>query len=101
MNGGGRTPMYSMDDVFERMQAFARVLVKFQDSLETSLAVMQARHEAVDPLWQDEARRHYDRHYGPLHETMVNYLRIQGPDYLRFLEDKLRAIETYLHGYNQ
>jgi hypothetical protein len=93
--------MFSMDDVHERMDAFARALARFQESLEGSLAEMQARHDAVDPLWQDEARRHYDLHYGPLHEMLVQYLRVQGPDYLRFLGEKLRAIEAYLHGYDR
>jgi hypothetical protein len=90
-----------MDDVYERMAAFARALAGFQQSLETSVGEMEARHRAVDPLWQDEARRHYDMHYGPLHDMLLQYLRTQGPLYLRFLEDKLRAIEAYLHGYSR
>jgi hypothetical protein len=93
--------MYSLDDVYERMDAFARALARFQESLAASLTQMQARHDAVDPLWQDAARRHYDLHYGPLHEMLVQYLRVHGPDYLRFLEEKLRALEAYLHGCNR
>jgi hypothetical protein len=90
--------MESMDDVFERMRAFWQVLGTFQQAMEASAAEMQARHDAVDPLWQDEARRFYDLRYGPLHAMLEQYLRFQGPDYLRFLEEKLRALDAYLHG---
>jgi hypothetical protein len=91
--------MYSMDDVFKRMQAFAEVLAKFQQALEASLVEMSICHGEVDSLWQDEARRFYDLHYGPLHEMLLKYSRIQGPEYLDFLEKKLQAIEAYLYGY--
>ena len=90
--------MHSMDDVFDRMQAFRHVLSKFQDSLEGSLGDLRSRHDLVDPLWQDEARRYYDLHYGPLHEMLLRYVRSEGPEYLRFLEEKIRAIDAYLHG---
>lgn len=90
--------MASMDDVFERMQLFRTTLQRFQDALEGSLADLNARHGDVDPLWQDEARRFYDMQYGPLHDTLETYVRQQGPDYLAFLDEKLRAIEAYLNG---
>lgn len=90
--------MHSMDDVLDRMEAFRRVLSRFQESLEGSMAELAERHDAVDPLWQDEARRTYDLHHGPLHEMLARYVRQQGPDYLRFLDEKLRAIDAYLHG---
>ena len=88
-----------MDDVFERMQAFRTSLQRFQDALEASLADVTACHGDVDPLWPpDEFRRLYDGHYGPLHDTLVAYVRTQGPDYLNFLDEKLRAIDAYLNG---
>jgi len=90
--------MASMDDVFERMQMFRIVLQRFQESLEGSLSDLRNRHDEVDPHWQDEARRFYDAHYGPLHEMLLRYVQDQGPNYLNFLDMKLRAIEGYLHG---
>jgi hypothetical protein len=87
-----------MDDVFEHMLAFRHALARFQEVLEASAAEIRSRHDEVDPLWQDEARRFYDAHYGPLHAMLQRYLHFQGPDYLRFLEEKLRAIDAYLHG---
>ena len=90
--------MATMDDVFERMQVFRQALQRFQDALEGSRADLQSRHDDVSPLWQDEARRYYDAQYGPLHETLETYIRQQGPDYLAFLDEKLRAIEAYLNG---
>ncbi len=90
--------MHSMDDVFERMQLFARALGEFQDALQASLADLDRCHAAVDPLWRDERRRTYDAGYIPLHDFLVRYVREQGPAYLDFLDEKLRAIDQYLHG---
>ena len=90
--------MHSMDDVFERMQLFARVLGEFQEALQASLNDLDRHHAAVDSLWRDERRRTYDAEYNPLHEALVRYVRQQGPAYLEFLDEKLRAINQYLHG---
>jgi uncharacterized protein YukE len=90
--------MMSMDDVFERMQWFAQVLKRFQDSLDASLAELGRRHDDVDPHWQDERRRAYDAQYTPLHDTLMKYVRQQGPEYIRFLEERIQAIDQYLHG---
>jgi hypothetical protein len=87
-----------MDDVYERMQVFARELAEFQDALTDSLADLRRCHEAVDALWQDEARRQYDELYGPLREMLERYLHHQAPTYQAFLKEKLRAIEGYLFG---
>ena len=90
--------MLSMDDVYERMQYFARALGRFQDALAVSLADLDRCHAAVDPLWRDAMRREYDDRYGPLHDALVRYVRVQGPGFQAFLGDKLRAIDQYLHG---
>jgi hypothetical protein len=90
--------MTSMDDVYERMQIFARELAEFQDALTDSLADLRRCHEAIDSLWQDEARRHYDALYGPLRDMLERYLRHQVPAYQTFLREKLRALEGYLFG---
>lgn len=90
--------MHSMDDVFERMQRFARVLGEFQDALAASLNDLDRHHAAVAPLWRDERRRAYDAEYAPLHAFLVRYARELGPAYLEFLDEKLRALDQYLHG---
>lgn len=93
--------MHSMDDVFERMRDFERVLERFQRALESSMAEMGKRHADVDPLWQDHFRRTYDAHYSPLQAMIAHYSRAQGPEYLRFLEEKARALEAFLYGKNR
>lgn len=90
--------MSTMDELHEQMQYFNNVLQRFQDSLEVSLNDLRSSHEVVDPHWQDEARRHYELQYGPLREMLQRYVTQQGPDYLRFIQEKIRFIDRYLHG---
>jgi len=91
--------MNSMDDVLERMKIFCMVLQNFHDSLELSLSDLRARNDDVIPHWpMDNARRFYEQHYGPLHETLLTYVNQQGPEYIAFLEKKAHAIDGYLHG---
>jgi len=90
--------MSSMDELHERMQYFNIALQRFQDSLEVSLTDLRSRHETVDPHWQDEARRHYEIQYEPLREMLHRYVTQQGPDYLQFVQEKIRCIDRYLHG---
>lgn len=91
--------MNSMDDVLERMQIFRNVLQGFHESLELSLSDLQSCNDEVAPHWpMDDARRFYEQHYNPLHETLIKYVNHQGPEYINFLEEKSRAIDRYLHG---
>jgi len=87
-----------MDELHERMLYFNNALQRFQDSLEASLMDLRSQHENVDPHWQDDARRNYEIHYGPLREMLQRYVTQQGPDYLRFVQEKIRCIDHYLHG---
>lgn len=90
--------MYSMDDVEERMQLFVRSLIDFQTTLEETSAQTQRCHEVIDPLWHDETRRTYDMHFAPLSELMNRYVRVLGPEYISFLQQRLRALDGYLRG---
>ena len=92
--------MQSMDDTFERMKAFEHALSQFADALNQSMNEMAARHADVDPVWEsDEVRRSYDAQYVPLRAMLERFCRVSGPEYLDFLQQKLRAIESYLYGH--
>jgi len=88
----------NMDDVFERMREFHAAIQKFQTSLNASLADLRRTHEAVDPLWRDNARKDYDTRYQPLHDRLVRYAEIEGPIFEEFMRDKSRWLDMYLHG---
>lgn len=88
----------SLDDTHERMQLFARALANFQETLEASMAHVERLHGAIDGLWQDEMRARYDAMYAPYHEDLLRYARTQGPEYARFLSEKIQALDEYLHG---
>ena len=87
----------SMDNQYTEMKQFHNALATFNEHLSHSMRDLTRQHEQVSPLWQDEMRRTYDRHWNPLDQTMRRYLRKQGPAYLAFLRKKLRYMEEYLH----
>ncbi len=89
----------SMDEVYDRMTAFAKSLENFQELLQSSLNEMQARHDAVDPMWEhDQFRRQYEARWEPLQNLLADFLQRKAPGYRNFLADKLRAIDAYLNG---
>jgi hypothetical protein len=87
----------SMDKQYEHMKQFHAALATFNQHLSRSMRDLAKEHEHVSPLWQDEMRRTYDRHWNPLDHTMRRYLQKQGPAYIEFLKKKLRYMEGYLH----
>jgi uncharacterized protein YukE len=88
----------SMDDTYVQMQKFEQNLSSFNQSLKASLDDLQAQHDHVSPMWQDEMRRHYDAVWGPFLETMKHYVASEGPGYVEFLNIKLYALGRYLRG---
>lgn len=88
----------SMDTQYEQMKQFHAALATFNEHLRHSMRNLRQQHEHVSPLWQDEMRRTYDRHWNPLDQTMRRYLQRQGPAYLEFLRKKQRYMEGFLYG---
>ena len=88
----------SMDNQYEQMKQFHAALSTFNEHLRHSMRNLTQQHQQVSPLWQDEMRRTYDRHWNPLDQTMRRYLQKQGPAYLEFLRKKLRYLEGFLYG---
>ncbi len=88
----------SMDTQYTEMKQFYIALATFNNHLNNSMRDLAKIHEDVSPLWQDEMRRMYDHHWAPLDHTIQRYLQKQGPEYLGFLQRKLRSMERYLYG---
>jgi len=88
----------NIDDQYREMLNFRDTLIEFDLSLDRAMRDLQARHDSVSPLWQDEMRRHYDAQWKPLHDTLRHYVAVEGPSYVEFLSIKLYALERYLHG---
>jgi hypothetical protein len=87
-----------MDDVFERMLAFRQALITFAQHLDESLADTSRHHDHIDGMWNDSTRRQYDDAWAPLQETVDSFLKQDCPTYVEFLDQKLSALNDYLHG---
>lgn len=88
----------SMDEQYAQMRRFKDELVNFNERLRASMQDLKGQHEAVNPYWRDEMRHTYDTHWEPLDEQMRNYLEREGPAYVDFLNNKIRALGAYLYG---
>jgi hypothetical protein len=88
----------SLDETAERMRIFQRALERFNERLNASFHDTKRHHEIIAPLWKDEFRRRYDASWGPFDEAMQLYLAKERAAYEEFINQKLRAIESYLHG---
>jgi len=90
--------MSSLDEVFEQLKLFSRALADFNEQLRGSTTALTASHDQVRALWNDEASRQYMLVYGPLSESLDEYLRGPAPRFEQFLGSKLHQLEQYLHG---
>jgi hypothetical protein len=88
----------NMDDQYEQMGLFQKVLIDFNQRLRVSMIELRDRHEAIAGMWQDNMRREYDRHWTPLEEEMNHYIGSEGPGYVEFLSLKHQALHRYLFG---
>lgn len=88
----------SIDEQYAQMQRFQRALVAFNEHLRESVVDLEAQHENVSPLWQDEMRRLYDSVWDPFREMIKHYIKVEGPGYVEFLSVKVRALERYFYG---
>jgi len=85
----------SMDEQYAEMQNFERALKAFNERLKGSMSALASQHEQVSPHWQDAMRRRYDSVWGPFHQTMAHYVKVEGPGYVEFLNIKLHAMGRY------
>lgn len=87
-----------MDDVKRRADAAHDALEKFNESLRKAMGELERAHGHVAPLWDDSMRRDYDRQWKPAEEKMQEYNTRVGPNYVRFLSERLKHLQRYLHG---
>lgn len=88
----------SLDVTFEALTQFGRQLEIFDAALRASYHELRECHDAVDGLWRDEARRAYDRSMAELESRLSAYLGGECERYEDFIRQKLRQLDSYLHG---
>jgi hypothetical protein len=90
--------MSSLDDTHERLLIFRRDLTAFTEQMAASLSALLDHHTGLDGLWQDTFRARYDAAWEPLMRGVEEFRDHESPEYDRFLQDKIRALEEYLYG---
>lgn len=88
----------SLDHTLEALTQFGRQLEAFDTALRASHIELRACHDVVDGLWRDEARRTYDRCMAELDTRLADYLGGEAERYEEFIRQKLRQLDSYLHG---
>jgi hypothetical protein len=88
----------SLDETFHALAQFSRELEAFDTVLRASYHELRERHDAVDGVWRDETRRTYDRAMAEIESRLGQYLAGECERYEDFIRQKLRQLETYLHG---
>jgi uncharacterized protein YukE len=88
----------SLDETYVQMQNFEKALRDFNMNLRASLAELEAQHDKVSPIWNDQMRKKYDAIWGPFLQTMKHYNVSEGPGYIEFLNIKLHTLRRYLYG---
>lgn len=86
----------SMDDQFRELLLFRRSLSQFNERLAESFRDLERHYESVSPFWQDSWRQDYESTWQALEEGLRDYLVREGPIYTAFLNDKIRALGSYL-----
>lgn len=88
----------NMNEQYEMGMRFVKMLMDFNMSLRGSMQELERAHENVSPYWQDDMRKLYDQIWGPFHQTMQHYDKVEGPSYVEFLNIKMYATRRYLQG---
>lgn len=85
-----------LNDTFREMHNFHAELQRFNSQLQASMSDLQTNHDRVSPIWQDDMRKDYDAQWQEFDEMMKQYLSREGPAYVQFLDQKLKALSIYL-----
>lgn len=89
----------SMDELYKQMLMFARSLETFNTQLQTSWKDLQQKHDALTLLWQnDEFHKAYNAQWEPFRASLERYLRHDAPQYMRFLNEKIKHLGQFLRG---
>ena len=90
--------MSSLDETHERLLTFQRDLAQFTEQMAASLAALHDHHQGLDGLWRDSFRHRYDAAWEPLVQGVETFRDHESPEYDRFLQEKIVALDDYLHG---
>lgn len=88
-----------MDDQLAALTRFRATLRQFNQSLATTMKDLERQDDQVKRLWQDSFRRQYDRRWAEFSGPVKKYSQSQGGKYEKFVDEKIRALNRYLHGH--
>lgn len=88
-----------MDDQLAALNRFRTSLRQFNQSLNGSMKELRRQDEQVKRLWRDSFRRDYDKRWASFSGPVEKYSQTQGARYEKFVDDKIRALNRYLHGH--
>ena len=88
----------SMNEVYNHMGGFCKELQGFNEQLRRGYQQVKQHHEQVNPLWQDDMRRDYDRKYNDLDAKLGVYIGRTGEEYQKEMNRRLDRVGRYLHG---
>lgn len=88
-----------MDDQLAALTRFRSTLRQFNEGLTTSMKDLHRQDEDVKRLWQDSFRREYDKRWTSFSGPVERYSKTQGARYEKFVDEKIRALNRYLHGH--
>lgn len=88
----------SLDRTYETLARFAAELHAFDEMLRRSQGELGRHRQALDGLWQDEARREHDVAMADLDAELERYVRSEAEHYENFLDRKLMQLRQYLQG---
>jgi hypothetical protein len=91
--------MTSLNDTLVQLALFHESLVEFDDALRVSIGSLATHHATIETQWRDDAASAYRQVYEPLSEVTRRYLALEAPRFEQFIAEKLRQLDTYLHGY--
>jgi len=92
--------MSSLDDTHERLLVFRRDLAAFTERMAASLSALHEHHAGLDAFEHDTFRKRYDAAWEPLMRGIETFRDHESPEYDRFLQEKIVALEEYLYGRN-
>jgi hypothetical protein len=90
--------MGAMDEVEERLRVMLVALETFQETLVAASRELSQCHDRIAPVWDDEARKQYERDFGRLTETLAHFANTQIPAYTTLLSERHRSLQAYLFG---
>lgn len=88
----------SLNETYEALRNFERELQAFDEHLKTGCSEIRRCHDAIDGVWRDTLRAHYDQLIGEFERNVERYAHGRSEQFETFLRAKLTQLHLYLYG---